>query len=194
MPSSSSPRTSSVRACPACRTGDTRTYLEFVADQRLAQLGLPKRFGVEEPVLLHGAPGRAGALELLRAHRVGLPGRRRGRRRLRRGLLAHRTSPSVRRFGVGPPQATRMGGPRHARTGNPPDGRSVVSLKHGAAVPRPTAVGRMQRPVDGRVRPGGVLSVVRRSARSLWRTVLPAPARRRLRASQPAFASAACAA
>ena len=27
----------------------TRTYLEFVADQRLSQLGLPKRYGVSNP-------------------------------------------------------------------------------------------------------------------------------------------------
>ena len=42
---------------------------------------------VEEPVRVHGAAGRAGALELLRAHRVGLPGRRQRRRQLRRRLL-----------------------------------------------------------------------------------------------------------
>ncbi|HJL99159.1 MAG: ribonucleotide-diphosphate reductase subunit beta [Acidimicrobiales bacterium] len=30
-------------------TTDTRTYLEFVADQRLAQLGLPKRYGSKNP-------------------------------------------------------------------------------------------------------------------------------------------------
>ncbi len=30
-------------------TTDTRTYLEFVADQRLAQLGLPKRYGAKNP-------------------------------------------------------------------------------------------------------------------------------------------------
>jgi ribonucleoside-diphosphate reductase beta chain len=34
---------------PGMSTGDTRTYLEFVADQRLGQLGLPKRFGSENP-------------------------------------------------------------------------------------------------------------------------------------------------
>ena len=28
---------------------DTRTYLEFVADQRLMQLGLPRRFNVKNP-------------------------------------------------------------------------------------------------------------------------------------------------
>jgi len=30
-------------------TADTRTYLEFVADQRLMQLGLPKRYGTKNP-------------------------------------------------------------------------------------------------------------------------------------------------
>ena len=34
---------------PGMSTADTRTYLEFVADQRLAQLGLPKRFGASNP-------------------------------------------------------------------------------------------------------------------------------------------------
>ncbi len=34
---------------PGMSTGDTRLYLEFVADQRLSQLGLPKRFGSRNP-------------------------------------------------------------------------------------------------------------------------------------------------
>ena len=34
---------------PGMSTGDTRIYLEFVADQRLAQLGLAKRYGSENP-------------------------------------------------------------------------------------------------------------------------------------------------
>ena len=34
---------------PGMSTADTRTYLEFVADQRLTQLGLPKRFGSANP-------------------------------------------------------------------------------------------------------------------------------------------------
>ena len=34
---------------PGMSTADTRTYLEFVADQRLSQLGLPKRYGVSNP-------------------------------------------------------------------------------------------------------------------------------------------------
>ncbi len=34
---------------PGMSTSDTREYLEFVADQRLSQLGLPKRFGAVNP-------------------------------------------------------------------------------------------------------------------------------------------------
>ena len=34
---------------PGMSTADTRTYLEFVADQRLSQLGLPKRFNASNP-------------------------------------------------------------------------------------------------------------------------------------------------
>ncbi len=34
---------------PGMSTTDTRTYLEFVADQRLSQLGLPKRFNASNP-------------------------------------------------------------------------------------------------------------------------------------------------
>jgi ribonucleoside-diphosphate reductase beta chain len=34
---------------PGMSTADTRTYLEFVADQRLMQLGLPRRFGAKNP-------------------------------------------------------------------------------------------------------------------------------------------------
>jgi ribonucleoside-diphosphate reductase beta chain len=34
---------------PGLSLGDMRTYLEFVADQRLANLGLPKRFGAKNP-------------------------------------------------------------------------------------------------------------------------------------------------
>jgi ribonucleoside-diphosphate reductase beta chain len=34
---------------PGMSTADTRRYLEFVADQRLNQLGLPKRFGASNP-------------------------------------------------------------------------------------------------------------------------------------------------
>jgi ribonucleoside-diphosphate reductase beta chain len=34
---------------PGMSVADTRTYLEFVADQRLMQLGLPRRFNVKNP-------------------------------------------------------------------------------------------------------------------------------------------------
>jgi len=34
---------------PGMSTADTRTYLEFVADQRLQQLGLPKRYDASNP-------------------------------------------------------------------------------------------------------------------------------------------------
>ena len=34
---------------PGMSTTDTRTYLEFVADQRLMQLGLPRRYGAKNP-------------------------------------------------------------------------------------------------------------------------------------------------
>lgn len=34
---------------PGMSTSDTRKYLEFVADQRLMQLGLPKRYGSQNP-------------------------------------------------------------------------------------------------------------------------------------------------
>ncbi len=34
---------------PGMSTADTRKYLEFVADQRLTQLGLPKQFGASNP-------------------------------------------------------------------------------------------------------------------------------------------------
>ena len=54
---------------------------------------LRPRVRVEEPVQLHGAAGRAGPVELLRAHRQQLPGRRRRRRLLRRRLLI---TPGVR--------------------------------------------------------------------------------------------------
>jgi len=34
---------------PGMSTGDMRAYLEFVADQRLANLGMPRRFGAKNP-------------------------------------------------------------------------------------------------------------------------------------------------
>ncbi len=50
---------------PGMSTADTCTYLEFVADQHLAQLGLPKTYWLQEPVRLHGTPGRPGVGQLL---------------------------------------------------------------------------------------------------------------------------------
>ncbi len=34
---------------PGLSVADTRRYLEYVADQRLVRLGLPKRFGTSNP-------------------------------------------------------------------------------------------------------------------------------------------------
>ena len=74
----SSPRTCSAAASPACRSRDMRQYLEYCADQRLATLGHAEALRREEPVRLHGPAGRPGGDELLRAPRLGLPGRREG--------------------------------------------------------------------------------------------------------------------
>ena len=74
---------------PGLSVADTREYLQFVADQRLVRLGTARALRLQEPVRLHGAAGRAGAVELLRAHGVGLPGGRQRRRRLRRRVLTH---------------------------------------------------------------------------------------------------------
>ena len=69
---------------------DMRAYLEHVADRRLAQLGLAADLRLDQPVRVHGAAGRAGAVELLRAPGVGLPGRRQRHGRVRRRLLSRR--------------------------------------------------------------------------------------------------------
>ncbi len=61
-------------------TTDMRQYLEFIADQRLAMLGLQKVYGGKESFLLYGSPGRPGTRQLLRATRFGLSGRGRRRR------------------------------------------------------------------------------------------------------------------
>ncbi len=89
----SSPRTCSAAASPGCRCSDVRGYLEYCADQRLATLGLANALRRAEPLRLHGPAGRAGADELLRAPRVGVPGRRRGRGGARRRVL---TSAGIR--------------------------------------------------------------------------------------------------
>ena len=68
-------------------TTDMRAYLEYVADRRMERLGLAADLRLQQPARVHGAPGRAGAVQLLRAQGVGLPGRRLGLGRVRRGLL-----------------------------------------------------------------------------------------------------------
>ena len=77
-----------------------RQYLEYVADQRLARLGLPARYGTRQPVRVHGAAGRAGAGQLLRAAGVGLPGGGRGQCDLRRDVLSTLVGYLRRRAGV----------------------------------------------------------------------------------------------
>ena len=57
--------------------GDVRRYLEFCADQRLATLEMPRRYGAKIPCL-HGPAGRPGGDELLRAARLRLSGGRHG--------------------------------------------------------------------------------------------------------------------
>ncbi len=66
---------------------EMRRYLEYVADQRLAMLGIPPLYQASKPLCVHGAAGCAGAHELLRATRLGLPGCRRRRDLLRRVIL-----------------------------------------------------------------------------------------------------------
>ena len=55
---------------------DMRAYLEHVADRRLAAARARAALRLGQPVRVHGAAGRAGAVELLRAAGLGLPGRR----------------------------------------------------------------------------------------------------------------------
>ena len=43
---------------PGMSTSDTRKYLEFVADQRLLQLGLSKRYGAKNPFAFMELQGR----------------------------------------------------------------------------------------------------------------------------------------
>ena len=66
---------------------DMRQYLEYVADQRLVQLELRAAVRLTQSVPLHGAAGRAGADQLLRAPRLGLPDGGPGRSGLRSGVL-----------------------------------------------------------------------------------------------------------
>ena len=69
---------------------------------------------VEEPVRLHGAAGRAGALQLLRADGVGLSGRRQRRRQLRRRVLRFRLASEA--CSASSKQGAPAGTRRHLRT------------------------------------------------------------------------------
>ena len=67
-----------------------RRHARVPAVRRRPAPGAPRvaaALRVAQPVRVHGAAGRAGAVELLRAHRLGVPGRRLRRRRLRPRLL-----------------------------------------------------------------------------------------------------------
>ena len=49
MRGGSSPRTCSSRACPGCRWPTCASYLQHVADRRLAQLGIDPIYGSANP-------------------------------------------------------------------------------------------------------------------------------------------------
>ena len=68
--------TADMRCLPRVRRRPADGAARAAADLRL-----------EEPARVHGAPGRPGALELLRAEGLGVPGRRHRRGRVRRGVL-----------------------------------------------------------------------------------------------------------
>ena len=53
-------------------------------------LGLVEALGLFESIRIHGTPRGSGTGELLRAERLGVPDRRGGGRRFRRGLLVIR--------------------------------------------------------------------------------------------------------
>ena len=72
----SSRRTCSGRGVSGMSLTTCAQYLEHVADRRLEQLGITPRLRVGQPVRVPRAAGRPGAVELLRAPRLGLPGRR----------------------------------------------------------------------------------------------------------------------
>ena len=92
----SSPRTCCGQGVSGMSLADMREYLQHVADRRLAQLGIAPHVRVEpNPFALHGAAGRAGAVQLLRAAGVGLPGRGDRHRHLRRRLLGGSRGPRV---------------------------------------------------------------------------------------------------
>ena len=68
-------------------------YLEYCADQRLATLGLPKRYGAKNPFGFMDLQDVQEVDELLRAPRLGLPGRRDRRGRARRRVLKRSRRP-----------------------------------------------------------------------------------------------------
>ena len=119
-------------------TADMRSYLEHVADRRHAAARPRADLRLDEPVRVHGAAGRAGAVQLLRAQGLGLPGRRLGLGRVRRGLLIRRR--------VGRAEVPRPGGltraapgpdrPRHVRHARPA-GRAPSARTAGPASPAP---------------------------------------------------------
>ena len=55
-----------------------RKLPEYVADQRMQRLGLPKWTGSANPLAFVEFPGRAGELSNFFEREVGLPGRRGG--------------------------------------------------------------------------------------------------------------------
>ena len=63
---------------PGLSVADTRRYLEYVADQRLVRLGLPKRFGASNPfgfMELQDVPELANFFErTVSAYQVGVTG------------------------------------------------------------------------------------------------------------------------
>ena len=75
---------------PGMSLGDTREYLQYVADTRLALLGYPPSSDRKTRSAFMELQDVQGALELLRAHRVELPDRHRRDRQLRRRLLVER--------------------------------------------------------------------------------------------------------
>ncbi len=83
----SSPRICSAGGVAGLSVRDVRRYLEFCADQRLVTLGMPKRYGAKNPFAFMDLQDVSGGHELLRAPRLGVPGRRQRRGRVRRGLL-----------------------------------------------------------------------------------------------------------
>ena len=133
----SSPRISSAKVCPACPMADTRTYLEFVADQRLSQLGLPKRFNASN---LFAFMELQDVQELPNFfERTVRPTRSVSRAMLpRRGLLSPTLSPPE-----SPPTTSPDTKRAHPQT--------AASLTNGAAVLRPSSPERGSRHLVERI-------------------------------------------